>query len=529
VRFENRPIVWRADDRAPFTEKPEPRKLHRRFMVFESSVVDPIDRALAMPEPVPALDVNALDEVPDSSWFDNRLLRGLTPEQVRAGPPADAAENLRPWRVLWKTLRRGSVGFVIEDSRRRRHLLKLDQPGFPEVMTGAGAVVQRLIWALGYHVPVDQVAVFEVSDLILAEDAFEMIAGGERPLDRARFEALLASAERDGDRLRGLTSLWLPGEPIGGHSMRGVREDDPNDVIPHQHRRELRALHTFSAWLEHTDWSESNRLDVWTRDERGGHVEHYLLDFDKALGAMAFVEPREAEGWVHSIDPGYAFLSLVSFGLWQRPWERIAMRPEEARRGVGRFESVVFDPELWRPRLPEAAFVERDRFDDFWAAKRLMLLSPDHIRAAVQAGRYSDPLAERYLFDTLLERRRKLVHHAFSRVTPLDGFGLRQTEDRAAVCFDDLWIRHGFGSRGEATYLVRRFDFEGALLEEGLAPSSDGTICTDPFPAGAPGDAYRIVQIEVLRGGESREPVEVHLARAPEGELRIIGVVRRTN
>ena len=34
----------------------------------------------------------------------------------------------------------------------------------------------------------------------------------------------------------------LPGKILGGYQYAGTRPDDPNDLVPHQHRRELQAL-----------------------------------------------------------------------------------------------------------------------------------------------------------------------------------------------------------------------------------------------------------------------------------------------
>ncbi len=43
-----------------------------------------------------------------------------------------------------------SPGFTITDARNRRYFVKFDPPGFPELGTGAEAVVTRLFHALGY-------------------------------------------------------------------------------------------------------------------------------------------------------------------------------------------------------------------------------------------------------------------------------------------------------------------------------------------------------------------------------------------
>ena len=147
----------------------------------------------------------------------------------------------------------------------------------------------------------------------------------------------------------------------------------------------------------------------------------------------------------------------------------------ETRRGVGRFESVIFDPARWRPRIPEPAFTTRDRFDDFWAAKRLMSLTPEHIRAAVQAGKYSDPLAEQYIYQTLLDRRAKLARYAFSRVTPLDRFAVKRSGVGFNLCFDDLWIASGFAPESQTTYRFSEYDYQGRYLGRGRAQASEGS------------------------------------------------------
>jgi hypothetical protein len=530
VRFHNVPIVWEVDDRAPLDTKPEERNFHRRLVVLETSIVERLDRTFAVPDRPHAKNVNALDEVPDSSWFDNRLLRGLTPAQIRVGPTAESAENLRPWKVRSTKTGGKHFGLAIADSRGQEYILKFDVPGHPELKSATDVVVSRLLWALGYHVAADDVVEFERSDLILEPDAVEKLGNNELPLTEERFEEMLADVERDGDRFRGLVSKIIPGEPIGGYSREGVREDDPNDRVEHEHRRDLRGQFLFFAWVDHTDWKEDNRVDMWIPNENGtGHVEHYLVDFDKSLGVMAVLAPRDEDGYVYSVDAGYAFLSLASFGLWMRPWERLPLVDEwKPRRGVGRFESIVFDPELWRPRLDETAFAMRDRFDDFWAAKRMMMLSKEQIRAAVQAGRYSDPIAEQYVYDTLLARRDKIARWAFERVTPLDRFQVFDERSDFALCFDDLWLTNGYADSAQTTYRFRQYDEHGRLLSKHGAPADDGspTACTRKLAPARGEDGYTIVAVDLMRGGLAFDPVEVHLARSPQGTLRIIGIVR---
>jgi len=82
-------------------------------------------------------------------------------------------------------------------------------------------------------------------------------------MKRSDIRALLLGAHRDADgSYRVIASKALEGRSVRHFRFYGVRSDDPNDVIPHEHRRELRAYGTFAAWLNHVDSKSINTLDT---------------------------------------------------------------------------------------------------------------------------------------------------------------------------------------------------------------------------------------------------------------------------
>src|SRR5690606_8237355 len=101
-----------------------------------------------------------------------------------------------------------------------------------------------------------------------------------------QLEALLEKAARSEDgSYRVLASKALPGKPVGRFRYYGTRPDDPNDIFPHEHRRELRGLRVFAAWLNHDDSRSINTFDSLVDTGGRAIVRHHLLDFGSTLGS----------------------------------------------------------------------------------------------------------------------------------------------------------------------------------------------------------------------------------------------------
>jgi hypothetical protein len=54
--------------------------------------------------------------------------------------------------------------------------------------------------------------------------------------------------------------------------------------VPHEHRRELRALRVFDAWTNLTDLKAGNTLDPLVTTDGTPVVKHYLKDVGSTFG-----------------------------------------------------------------------------------------------------------------------------------------------------------------------------------------------------------------------------------------------------
>jgi hypothetical protein len=532
-RFHNAPAVTIVDDRRDTPVAPEPRVYNRWLYQLRGNVSQPLDRALSLDRPRRALGVNALDEVPSSTWFTNRIgVREVTPGELRAGPgTAGSPEPHLPWTVSSTKVGGANIGFIIRDARGEKFILKFDKLGFPETETAAGVITGRLLWGLGYNVPEDHIVYFRPSDLVLAPDAkVKDEFGGARPLRRAELERMLARVDVGADgRIRSLASRMLDGTWLGGHLGEGTRPGDPNDHIAQERRRELRGTYPMFAWLDHIDVKEDNSLDMLVRDPdapQRRYVKHYWVDFGSALGSSGRTAGDPRRGHQHVIDFGAGLASLASLGLVDRAWEH---RTYVDLPGVGLYDVDRYDPGSWK--AASASYLPlhtADRIDNLWGAKLLIRYTRPQLRAAVEAGRLSDPRSVEYLTDMLIARQRATARYWFERTAPLDRIDVVLTAGGHTVCFDDLMLTHALAPVAAATtYAVTTFDRDGRERARHIArkPDASGRTCTAPIELGATRDGYTIAEIATQRLGSDLRTY-VHLARSG-GAVRVIGIWRR--
>lgn len=526
LRFVNAPPVVRVDPGDPIP-RPTNRPFLRRAYYFDTYLGRRAARLLDT-RPGRALNVNALDEVPDSPWFENRIgVRPVSEAELRMkGSPGPRP----PFAVLGTKIGGVSPGVLVRDATGTRYLLKFDLPGDPDTETAADVIAQRLLWAVGYHTPEDRIVFFRAEDLHLAAGAeVKDVFGDKRPMTEADLQGVLASIDRRPDgSVRGLVSQLLHGVPLGGYPQESVRADDPNDRVPHEDRRDLRGARVFFSWLNHVDVKEDNTLDMWVPVPGGpdrGVVWHHLVDFGNSLGTFHWRRDPSA-GFTHFLDAGHGLRSLVSFGLWRRPWEGVRSSPLP---GVGNFESARFDPAGWRPRSPWAPFERQDRFDGLWATKILMRVGPRLIAAAVDEAHYADPRAAAFVARTLRERQIKIGRHWLRQASPLDAFEVTAQGATNRLCFQDLLLTH-FGDDGvaaETQLRVVAWDFAGRPLPFASTRAGTARVCLEGLSLTADHDGYTIVDITTIRSGDRDLRILVHLARDPgTGRPRVIGVRR---
>lgn len=534
ARFRNSAIVWRVNDRRDI---PLPRTQHFHPQdYFIHSLIRQINSPLSLPLPPPAQNTNALDEVPDSTWFTNRIgHHDLSPEEIVRGPEVgDSPEAHFPWTIVSTKRSGGGPGFVIQDAIGRRYLLKMDTERLPETQSASDVIVSRILWACGYNVPDDRLVFFRRDQLRLTPgSAVVTPTGKKRRMTPRDVDRVLARAARvPGQPIRALASAFVAGKTVGGYSATGTRPGDPNDRVRHENRRDLRGYGVIASWLAQTDINESNTVDTWVADPADPQIHyllHYLVDFGKALGVMAVTDYQLSTGFAYRVDLGSSAGQLFSLGIAARRFDGIRA---PRLRGVGLFESKKFLPGRFKPDIRYEPIARMDRADGFWGAKLVMRFTRPELVRVVAEARYSDPRSAEYVLDTLIRRQRKVGLYWFSRVTPVDRFTPAQGAGpgQVSLCFTDLMTLYRLAPAAAATdYRVDAVDFAGRPVAASvpLVDQGGGRMCTAGIAAPPDHDGYVVVRITRHYQGRVLPAAKVHLARNPAGSgVRVIGVDR---
>lgn len=516
--------LWSDDDTALDASAVKPVEDANSYDFLVNTATSPGER-----RDVRAGNVNTVDEVPDSSWFQNRAGRVGLDEIVR-GPDRVATISLDGWVVSGGKATGVQPGFRMVDPQGQLHQIEFDPPSNPELATGAEIIGTAFYHAFGYHVVDVYLAELDPARLVISEKAtvFDPREGRRRPLSRRDVDSVLARAARRPDgRYRVLASRFASGRPLGNFRYHGTRPDDPNDIVPHEHRRELRGARVFGAWVNHDDSRGVNSLDMLESAGGRAWVKHYMFDFGSILGSGTVFAQRHRAGneYIFEWKPG--LLTLLSLGLYTRPWLHIDY-PSDTPPAIGRFESAAFDPERWKPEYPNPAFVNMRADDAFWAARIVSTFDRRTIRAIVEKARYTEPRATDRMTEILVERREKVLRRWLTAVTPVVDVAL---SDTGTLSFANAAERAGAASPAQA-YLVRWGRFDNATGTTALvASASESPAMTATAPPGLLAEARDGAFVEATISARHPEhpawatPVTVHFRRA-DGRWTLVGLKR---
>lgn len=519
VRFPARAPLEVDPDMAPFRPRPQPYVSPEVWDTVDNILFEPLTRALAVRRIERAANATALDEVADSSWFQNRVGRADADAAAIAararGPCGEDPDPAGPWIVTRGKPNGANKGFMLKHASGRRFLFKLDGGPQGERASAADVIGSRIYHAAGYHVPCNRVAFLDPRTLSIAPDATaEDFIGDKVPFSRAMLEAVLASGRRDASgRIRGGLSELLPGKPLGPWSDFGTRPDDPNDVIPHEDRRELRGSYIFAALVSHYDAREQNALDIWIETDPGsgsGYVRHYMLDFGDGLGSLSsWGRISRRRGHAYEIDWGAWFADTWTLGLLSRPWRDPSFGPGGPT--LGYFSADNFEPDRFRTAYPYGPFTRLTEEDGAWGARILARISPALIRAIVAEARFSDPTVHAAALAALLGRRDKLLRRYLGRLSPLAAPRLVSS---SSLCVTDRLVESGLTPAASRPVTARH----GSSPLRVRPGAAIGESCADTSVLS--GD-YAVIDFST----PTERVLRVHLARTA-ADYQVVGLER---
>ena len=518
VRYQNRLVLWQDPDEDAIAV-PSVRTVDDKWLRVKAQVFSTLDGRLRLQKQPEAVNVNALDEVPDSSWFEDP--RRAAAKKGQPFGPAEVASTSTPIdgskgvAIIDAKVTGKSRGFVVEDSRGRKYLLKLDVPGYFGLATSTEVVCACLVAAAGWRVPSLSLVDLQRDQLLISDQVKFKTHGQKRRFTQQDLDSFLQGAPLAPDgRYRFSASAWLDGKLVGPYSYYGKRHEDANDRFAHQDRRDLRGYVVMSAWINNVDTIESNTLDTYVGEPGKGHLLHYQQDVGGSFGNYAVGPLASWMGYESYFDLPRILTSFVALGAYSRPWARNNIEDERLRTlanwpELGWFEAEHFDAKSWSPLWSNPAFSRATPRDLYWGVKRVLSITAEELRAVIKVGRYR-PEVEQRLFEVLWLRREKLARAYLPGVAPLEEFTFLNDN----LCFEDLVIHYGFDRR-EPEYEVKG---AGPVLVD-----RTGHRCFSlPRSAG-----YHVAALRVRRVGEKHfgPTLRVHWVK-DASTRRLVGLER---
>jgi hypothetical protein len=509
---------------------PEPYLSSLAWDALDNTIFARVSRGLAVDVGAEAANANALDEVADSSWFQNRsdvaATGGCAADELLPDPEqvADGA-----WVIDHGKDDGSTLGFRVDIPGKGKYLLKADTPEQPERSSAASVIGMAVYHAVGFNTPCEQVVYLRPSQLTLKPGlTVTGNTGSTHAFDAKALAQVLASSSHRGELVRMEASKWLPGASLGPFRYEGTRDDDPNDVVPHENRRELRGSRVLAAWLNHYDAREQNSLDVWFANDAKharspGYITHYMLDASDVLGGdwdPDDMTPRLGNSYY--LDFTDIATDFVTLGAIERPWDR-----EQKARGhekFGFFSAERFDPDTWKSGYPNPAFLRMTERDAAWMARIIARFTPDEIRAIVAGGKFTSASDDEYLAEVLLARQHAILARYFARLSPLADVHV-ETDGR--ICATDLARERGVFSQFSYDGFARTGDRRVPIA---IDVEAAGRTCFAPRSTANPAwrdDDPRRIAVFVVTNGTSAHAIAIHTYDLDQRGFRVVGLERR--
>jgi hypothetical protein len=330
-------------------------------------------------------------------------------------------------------------------------------------------------------------------------------------------------------RYRASTSLFLEGKALGPFTYQGTRDQDPNDVIPHEDRRELRGARVLAAWTNHFDSREQNTLSMWRGTGGGrGYVQHDLLDFADCFGSV-WEPPLLARriGRAYYLDFGYVAEDFLTLGVMRRPWDDMRFGP--SGRVFGYYDVESFDPDQWKPGYPNPAFSRMTERDAAWMARIVSQITDEHLLALAEVGRFRDRFLEREILRLLRGRRDRITGRYLSRLSPLSHPMIERRGSAAWLCLRDLGVDAGVAVPSSRLYVARVWAGAQGRPVGVVPPVGAGSRACVRLPrTEVRPDAPEYLVVDMLAGNgvTFTGPARVHLYALGGAEHRIVGLER---
>ncbi len=478
---------WQMDnDRLPI-EKPNVKRSYQLLDEAERQIYEQIQgasnityaiqpsRFLTLSGKQPALNVNNFDEVPDSTWFTNHLGKyDLSIEHiVKHANPANAPDLNGEFLVKGAEVVGDVTWLLVKDVKERHFLFK-----FHNSATISKDIVALTILRLaGYNVPEIYYVKIKPDQLVLEPNATHRNKYGDlKALSKREFQQIKENIYH-GQAIAAMAITSLKGEILGPFRFSGRRYGDFNDRVPHQHRRELRALSIFFALLNVRTPIEENTMDTFIfTDEQKGYLKHYLFNVQSRID-------DEAE----------------------------------------------FDPAKWRSAYPNAAFLFITDQDAFWAAKIIMKLTDEKIDAIVKLSKFANPDVAQLVAGNLKERRDKIGRYWFQQVNPLDNFTINKVQDEQQIIFDDLAVKLGFYKEQDVCYRYRlQSQFNRIKFTAWQATEVSQAKLNNQLLAGLKEKKIYVLRIQTKRKAKQWWSESVDLFIKKQGHnIKILGLERK--